>query len=110
MNILSSNSGSWLGTLLTIFLILCGIISSSFSRTGQLMVSNPIFRVSMIILIMMAKFYNDVVAVALTVVLLTVLFVYSKQSDIANHVQYHQLDPTEYKQYLEELTLISNSK
>ena len=109
MNLLTSKSGSWLGTMITAFLILCGVLSAKFSRTGQLVVANPMFRVSMIALILMSKFYNDVLAVGLAVVTLTVLFVYSKQTDVANNVQYKQLDPAEYKQYLDELTLYLNT-
>lgn len=109
MNLLSSKSGSWLGTMITAFLILCGVLSAKFSRTGQLVVANPMFRILMIALILMSKFYNDVLAVGLAVVILTILYVYSKQTDVANNVQYAQLDSIEYKQYLDELTIHLNS-
>ena len=108
MNLFVSKSGSWLGTMITAFLILCGVFSAKFSRTGQLVVGNPMFRISMIVLILMAKFYNDVLAVGLAVVVLTSLYVYSKQTDVANNVQYTQLDSSEYKQYLDELTIYLN--
>lgn len=110
MNLLTSKSGSWLGTMITAFLIFCGILASKFSRTSQLVVANPMFRISMIALILMSKFYNDVLAVALAVITLTILYVYSKQTDVANNIQYTQLDPSEYKQYLDELTLFLNTQ
>lgn len=104
------NQGSWIGTVFTIFILACGIFYGNLSRSAQLVVKRTEFRMSMIAVIIISKVFNDIFAICLAILIVTVLHVYSIKSDEANNVQSTGISKEEYTQLLEELTVIKQKK
>lgn len=92
----------WIGTVITGIILVCGTYCTTFPYEIEAVIHSNIYRMSMILIILIAKFFSPILAIGLAIVLITFVRVYGEYLQKTININRSGLTEEEYKQYMSE--------
>ena len=94
----------WIGTLITIAILFIGTMASKLPYNLEVLVRHPMFRISIIVIVLISKFVNSYIAIGLSILLVISLRFLGKYLDKSKDINRDKMSEDEFKQYMYELT------
>jgi hypothetical protein len=95
---------NWIGTLITISILFIGTMASKLPYNLEVLVRHPMFRISIIVIVLISKFVNSYIAIGLSILLIISLRFLGKYLDKSKNINRDKMSEDEFKQYMYELT------
>lgn len=92
----------WMGTIITMIILVCGTYCTTFPYELEAVIHSSLYRLCMILIILIAKFFSPVLAIGLAIVLITFVRVYGEYLQKTININRSGLTEDEYKQYMSE--------
>jgi hypothetical protein len=93
----------WIGPLVTIAILFIGTMASKLPYNLEVLVRHPIFRISIIIIVLISNFVNSYIAILLAISLVISLRFLGKYLDKSKNIDHNKMSEDEFKQYMFEV-------
>ena len=93
----------WIGPLVTIAILFIGTMASKLPYNLEVLVRHPIFRISIIVIVLISKFVNSYIAILLAISLVISLRFLGKYLDKSKNIERDKMSEDEFKQYMFEV-------
>ena len=92
----------WIGTMVTVAILFIGTMAYKLPYNLEVLVRHPVFRISIIIIVIISRFVNSYIAIGLSIILVISLRFFGKYLDKSKNIKRDKMSEDEFKQYMSE--------